>query len=75
MNDSLGIKGKIVSGLIWIQFARIYEQCIRFFSGIYLARTIAPEFFGQQAYAIGIFAIMSLLVMFGQYLFIIRQTN
>ena len=73
MNDSLGIKGKIVSGLIWIQFARIYEQCIRFFSGIYLARTIAPEFFGQQAYAIGIFAIMSLLVMFGQDLFIIRQ--
>ena len=73
MSDSLEIKEKVVSGLIWIQFARNYEQGIRFFSGIYLARTIAPEFFGQQAYAIGIFAIMSIIVMFGQDLFIIRQ--
>tara|TARA_B100001750_G_scaffold72709_1_gene58061 strand:+ start:20915 stop:22393 length:1479 start_codon:yes stop_codon:yes gene_type:complete len=73
MSDALDIKEKIVSGLMWIQFARIYEQGIRFFSGIYLARTIAPDVFGQQAYAVGIFAIMSVLVMFGQDLFIIRQ--
>ena len=73
MSDALDIKEKIVSGLMWIQFSRIYEQGIRFFSGIYLARTIAPDVFGQQAYAVGIFAIMSMLVMFGQDLFIIRQ--
>ena len=73
MNDSLEIKEKVISGFMWIQTARIYEQGIRFFSGIYLARTIAPDFFGQQAYAVGLFAIMSLIVMFGQDLFIIRQ--
>ena len=32
MSDSLEIKEKVVSGLIWIQFARNYEQGIRFFN-------------------------------------------
>jgi O-antigen/teichoic acid export membrane protein len=62
----------IVHNAAWASIGQNISFLLKFFSGIYLARTIDPHFFGQQGLALSIVALFWTFVTIGEQPAIIR---
>lgn len=65
----------IARNTAWTAASQYYEAVLRFAASIFLARTIAPEYFGQQGLSAAVFSVIALMVMYGQNLAIFRQKD
>jgi len=68
----MGLARKAITGVFWSNASSYYRAAISFFGGIYLARKIDPQFFGQCGLAASIISLVWVAVMFGQPYAIIR---